>query len=136
MADPGFSQQEIEDLARRLTAIDAQRPTTIDPPLSPRETQLLTAVFAAAAGHAELVGLDVGASSGSEIRNPPGAAGREGEGDLPDLHRQFHTAYMPGNEPGHVSTFKVFGVQIGAPHEPPPPTPAEPEPPPAAGNGG
>ncbi|MBV9203983.1 MAG: hypothetical protein JO037_00965 [Actinobacteria bacterium] len=111
MANLEFSRQEIESLARKLSEVMRD--------LSERETELLLAIFAAAAERATPVGLGGGAALPAfEIRIPPGEGRDEA---LTDLRAQLLNAYVPGNEPSTISTFKVVGTPIGWPPPPPPP---------------
>jgi hypothetical protein len=112
MADLQFSQQEIEDLAQKLSRIQ--------PSLSERESTLLLAIFAAAADRAKRSDSGGGATlPGFEIRNPPPAAGTGQQVTLTGLQQQLLNAYIPGNDFNFASEPKVVG--------PPPPSPSPPQ---------
>src|SRR5713101_6448818 len=106
MAELQFSQQEIENLAQKLSRIQ--------PSLSERESTLLLAIFAAAADRAKRSGPDGATLPGFEIRNPPPAAGTGQQVTLTGLQQQLLNAYIPGNDFNFASEPKVVG--------PPPPS--------------
>jgi hypothetical protein len=112
MADLQFSQQEIEDLAQKLSRIQ--------PSLSERESTLLLAIFAAAADRAKRSDSGGGATlPWFEIRNPPPPPPGAGEQvTLTDLQQQLLNAYIPGNDFNFASAPKVVA--------PPPPSPSPP----------
>lgn len=119
MADLQFSQQEIADLAQKLTTIASD--------LSERETSLLVAIFAAAADRATPAGPDGGATLPRyEIRIWPGEAGYEEGVNLLDLKQELLNAFIPGNDFNFFVTGKVVG----------PPPPKVVGPPPGMGENG
>jgi hypothetical protein len=94
MADVEFNQENIEGLARKLSALDHL--------LSEKERELLIAIFAAAVGRTEVPVPSEGRGTlpGTEINQPqgPGPGGRE---TLSELQRQLLNSYIPGNAPDH-----------------------------------
>lgn len=96
MANLEFSQQDIEDLARKLS--------TLQPFLSDQERALLLAIFAAAAGSAKPSGLSGATLPKAGIVGQAAEAGTAAPVTAADLQRQLLGAYVPGNDFGSVTS--------------------------------
>jgi hypothetical protein len=97
MANLTFSPKEIEDLVRKVSALDQF--------LSKKERELLLAIFASAAERVtrNKAGRGVFPASGQGADSAT----------LEDLQQQLLNAYIAGNEPPHGIAAKITGDTSG-----------------------
>ena len=102
MADVEFNRKNIEDLARKLSALDQS--------LSEKERELLIAIFAAAVSRTEVPSKGHGTLPGIETNQPqePVSGGHE---TLSELQRQLLNSYIPGRPPEYPN--QGFSDRIG-----------------------
>jgi hypothetical protein len=122
MADVEFTRKDIEDLARKLS--------TLQPFLSDQERQLLLAIFATAADHAESTGPGGASLPAASIRGQEADAGAADQVTAEGLQQQLLSAYVPGNDFDSLTQAHSWHVQhkITAVGVPPPPGPSAPAP--------
>lgn len=120
-----FSHRDIANLAERLSAID--------PPLDDQESQLLVAIFAAAATLAvPTEGFRQATLPEFVISTEPRSPDTGEDVSLTDLRYQLLNAFIPGQDFTYVTTERIAKKVVGKPIYPPPPLP----PPPAPEDGG
>lgn len=114
MADLEFTQQNIQDLTRKLATLDAY--------LSDTERDLLLAIFAAAAERAKPYGTQHGGTlpqATSPGPPPQQGAGTGQQANLQSLQQQLLCAYIPGNSFDSVTqgglTDRITGTGGSAP---------------------
>jgi hypothetical protein len=110
MADMEFTQQDIQNLTRKLA--------TLDPYFSDRERDLLLAIFATAAERAKPYGSQHGGTLPQAVSSvpPPGhGAGTGQQASLPRLQQQLLSAYVPGNSFDSVTQGGLTGRITGTP---------------------
>jgi hypothetical protein len=114
-----FSSEDIKNLAERLSAID--------PPLDGQESQLLVAIFAAAATLAVPAGPFRRAMLPEfAISTEPQSPDAGEDVSLADLKYQLLNAFIPGQDFTYVTTEMVAKKVVGKPIYPPPPLPPPP----------
>lgn len=110
MADLEFTEQNIQDLTRKLATLDAF--------FSDTERGLLLAIFAAAAERAKPYGSQHGGTlpQATSLGLAPGqGAGTGQQANLPRLQQQLLCAYIPGNSFDSVTQGGLTGRITGSP---------------------